>query len=99
MEQMQELADEAEKKGIRTIMSCQDQAHPVVHLIKRMIAEGKIGKPLSSTVTSISGFPLNKPLPPSCRMLAERHGGANFATIWFLHNKSRVPQTRYTADK
>ncbi|KAG9699206.1 NAD-binding Rossmann fold oxidoreductase family protein, partial [Aureobasidium melanogenum] len=47
MQQMQELTDEAEKKGVRTIMGCQGQAHPAVHLIKKMIAEGKIGKPLN----------------------------------------------------
>ncbi|KAH0349294.1 NAD-binding Rossmann fold oxidoreductase family protein, partial [Aureobasidium melanogenum] len=86
IKQMQELKDEAEKKGVRTIMGCQGQAHEAVLLIKKMIAEGKIGKPLSTTVVSFSGFPLDKPLPLSFRMLAERDGGANFATIWFLHN-------------
>lgn len=99
MQQMQELTDEAEKKGVRTIMGCQGQAHPAVHLIKKMIAEGKIGKPLSTTVTGVSGFPLDKALPPSFRMLAEREGGANFATIWFLHIESIMVLTRCNTDR
>ncbi|KAG9693187.1 NAD-binding Rossmann fold oxidoreductase family protein, partial [Aureobasidium melanogenum] len=86
MKQMQELKDEADRVGVRTIMGCQGQAHPAVHLIKKTIAQGKIGKPLNTTVSAVSGFPLDKPLPLSFRTLAERDGGANFATIWFLHN-------------
>lgn len=98
MKQMQELKDEADRVGVRTIMGCQGQAHPAVHLIKRMIAEGKIGKPLNTTVSAVSGFPLDKPLPLSFRMLAERDGGANFATIWFLHSGSCISRRRYNTD-
>lgn len=93
MKQMQELVDEAEKDGVRTMFGSQGQAHPAVHLIKKMVAEGKIGKPLSTTVIGASGFPLDKPLPSSFRMLAERQGGGNFATVWFLHSKFHLPQT------
>lgn len=98
MKQMQELKDEADRVGVRTIMGCQGQAHPAVHLIKKMIAEGKIGKPLNTTVSAVSGFPLDKPLPLSFRTLAERDGGANFATIWFLHIGSCISRRRYNTD-
>ncbi|KAH0191252.1 NAD-binding Rossmann fold oxidoreductase family protein, partial [Aureobasidium melanogenum] len=90
MKQMQELMDEAEKNGVRTMFGSQGQAHPAIHLIKKMIAEGKIGKPLSTTLIVTTGFPLDKPLPVSFRILAEQESGGNFATVWFLHNISCV---------
>lgn len=88
MAQMQELVDLAEEKGIKTIFGSQGQAHPAVHLVKKMIAEDKIGKPLSTTLIATSGLPLDKPLPVAFKMLAERKAGGNFATIWFLHSES-----------
>jgi len=88
MQQMQELCKIAEEKGVKTIFGMQGQAHPVVHLVKNMIADGKIGKPLSTTLTAVTGLPLDKFLPIAFKMLAERKTGGNFATIWFLHSKS-----------
>jgi predicted dehydrogenase len=87
MKQMQELVDLAEKNGVKTIFGSQGQAHPAVHLIKKMIAEDKIGKPLSTTLIATTGLPLDRPLPVAFKMLAERKAGGNFATIWFLHSK------------
>jgi len=88
MQQIHELVALAEENNVKTIFGLQGQAHPVVHLIKNMIAEDKIGTPLSTTLTATTGLPLDKPLPIAFRMLAERKTGGNFATIWFLHSKS-----------
>ncbi|KAI4826358.1 hypothetical protein E4T44_09946 [Aureobasidium sp. EXF-8845] len=88
MKQMQELVDLAEKNGVKTIFGSQGQAHPAVHLIKKMIAEDKIGKPLSTTLIATTGLPLDRPLPVAFKMLAERKAGGNFATIWYLHSPS-----------
>ncbi|KAI5206123.1 hypothetical protein E4T39_02601 [Aureobasidium subglaciale] len=89
MEQMKQLVDLAEQRGIRTMFGSQSQASPVVHLVKNLIAKGKIGKPLGTTgiePLGTTGISLDKPLPTSFRMLAERKAGANFSTIWFLHS-------------
>ena len=88
LQQMQELCNLAEEKGVKTIFGLQGQAHPAILLIKKMIAEDKIGKPLSTTLIATTGLPLDKPLPVAFRMLAERRAGGNFATIGFLHSKS-----------
>lgn len=87
MKQMQELIDSAEKNGIRTVFESQGQAHPAAHLIKKMIAKNKIGKPLSITLIATTGLPLDRPLPVGFKMLAERKAGGNFATIWCSHSK------------
>ncbi|KEQ68930.1 NAD(P)-binding protein [Aureobasidium namibiae CBS 147.97] len=86
MAQMRELIDAARAKGVKTIFGLQGQAHPVVHLIKKMIVGDKIGKPLSTTLTATTGSSLDRPLPIAFKMLAERKAGGNFATIWFLHS-------------
>ena len=88
MQQIQELVALADEKNVKTIFGMQGQAHPVVHLIKNMIVDGNIGKPLSTTLTATTGLPLDKPLPIAFKMLAERKTGGNFATIWFLHSES-----------
>lgn len=89
MQQIQGLCKIAEEKGVKTIFGLQGQAHPVVHLVKKMIAEDEIGTPLSTTLIATTGLPLDKPLPIAFKMLAERKTGGNFATIWFLHSKFR----------
>ncbi|CAD0109403.1 unnamed protein product [Aureobasidium uvarum] len=89
LKQMQELVDLAEKKGVRTMFGSQGQAHPAVHLLKKMIAEDKVGKVLSTTFVGTTGFPLTK-VPASFRVVGERAAGGNFATIWFLHSESCV---------
>jgi predicted dehydrogenase len=88
MQQMQELVDLAEEKGVKTMFGLQGQAHPAIQLIKKMIAEDKIGKPLSTTLIATTGLPLDRPLPVAFKILAERKAGGNFATIWFLHSGS-----------
>jgi predicted dehydrogenase len=93
MQQMQELVDVAEEKGVRTIFGLQGQAHPVIHFIKKVIAEDKIGKPLSTTLIATTGLPLDGALPVAFKMLAERKAGGNLATIWFLHSKFLFSQT------
>ncbi|KER00928.1 hypothetical protein AUEXF2481DRAFT_93901 [Aureobasidium subglaciale EXF-2481] len=86
MEQMKELVTLAEQQGVKTMFGSQGQASPVVHLVKKLIAEGKIGRPLSTTLIGTTVLPLDKALPTSFQILAERKAGANFATIWFLHS-------------
>ena len=85
--QMQRLVSLADEKGVKTIFGLQGQAHPAIQKVKEMIAEDKIGKPLSTTLIATTGLPLDKPLPIAFKMLAERKAGGNLATIWFLHSK------------
>jgi predicted dehydrogenase len=85
--QMRELVALAEEKGVKTIFGLQGQAHPGILAVKKMIAENKIGKVLSTTLIATTGLPLDKPLPAAFKMLAERKAGGNLATIWFLHSK------------
>jgi predicted dehydrogenase len=89
--QMRELVSLAEEKGVKTIFGLQGQAHPAILAVKKMIAENKIGKPLSTTLLATTGLPLDKPLPAAFKMLAERKAGGNLATIWFLHSKPLSP--------
>jgi predicted dehydrogenase len=85
--QMRELVALAEEKGVKTIFGLQGQAHPGILAVKKMIAENKIGKVLSTTLIATTGLPLDKPLPAAFKMLAERKAGGNLATIWVLHSK------------
>jgi len=89
MKQMKELAEKAEKNGIKTMFGMQGQTHPVTKLIKDTIAEDKIGKVLSSTFTGTMDFILGSDKAPvGFKGFAERSTGANMMTVGFLHCKS-----------
>ncbi|KAI5239331.1 hypothetical protein E4T43_06806 [Aureobasidium subglaciale] len=62
MEQMKQLDDLAEQRDIKTMFGSQGQASPVVHLVKNLIAKGKIGKSLGATFIGTTGISLDKSL-------------------------------------
>ena len=88
MQQIRELAVEAEKKGIKTMFGMQGQSSPVVNVVKKLIADGKIGKVLSTTYKGNTGLMGGDSVPEGFRYIVERKAGGNHATIFFLHSKN-----------
>lgn len=89
MSQMEELMDALAKAKVDNVFGMQGQTHPVPKLIKEILAEGKIGKVLSSTWTGAAGpYFSGGPIPVGVKAFTDRKVGANFMTVLFLHSKS-----------
>lgn len=88
MGKIHELVKKAEEKGIKTAFGMQGRTSPVTQLVKNIIAEGKIGRVLSTTWTGAAGPLGEKPVPVGMKYLTQRAAGGNFTTVWFLHCES-----------
>jgi len=90
---MRKLASLAKEKGIRTCIGMQALPNPVVNVLKKTIAEGKIGKVLTSTFVGYGGVYNGTPRAEKFAQLFKRSNGANMLTIWLLHCKSERPSS------
>ncbi|KAI9834416.1 MAG: hypothetical protein M1819_003027 [Sarea resinae] len=84
LEQAEELTALANKKGIKTVIGLQGRRSPVVDKVKELIAEGRIGKVLSTTLHISVGF-FGDTTPESQKYLSLREYGGNLVTIIFGH--------------
>jgi predicted dehydrogenase len=88
MEQINELVTLANKKGIKTMFGSQGQSAPVVKVLQKLIADGKIGKVLSTSLRGSSNIAGGDSIPTAFKYIIERKAGGNSATIFFLHSES-----------
>ncbi|KIW79985.1 hypothetical protein Z517_06600 [Fonsecaea pedrosoi CBS 271.37] len=86
LEQMQELADSAEQKKLKTIVGLQGRTGAYIHAIKKFIgnAEGQLGDILSTTLTG-SAFLLGLATPKETAYLTDIKKGGNMFTITAIH--------------
>lgn len=87
MDQIRELVTLAEEKGVKTMFGSQGQASPIVNVLKKLIADGKVGKVLSTSLKGNVGIAGGDSIPTGFRYIIERKAGGNLATIFFLHSK------------
>ncbi|KAI5250304.1 NAD(P)-binding protein [Aureobasidium subglaciale] len=86
MDQIRELVSLSEKKGIKTMFGSQGQAAPVVKVLQKVIADGKIGKVLSTSLSGCTGIAGGAAIPTGYKYIVQRKAGGNHATIFFLHS-------------
>jgi predicted dehydrogenase len=87
IDQCRELAQLAKEKKIKTMFGMQGQSHPVLNHVKKIIADGKIGKVLSTTIIGFAGPFGGAPLPTGFKGLLDIDNGASIVQVWFLHSK------------
>ncbi|THW73642.1 NAD(P)-binding protein [Aureobasidium pullulans] len=93
LDQIRELVSLAEKKGSKTMFGSQGQASPVVKVIKKLIADGKLGKVLSTSLKGNSGIAGGDAVPTGYKYIVVRKAGGNSATIFFLHSFNCLLET------
>jgi len=91
MSQMKELYHKAEENNIKTVFGMQGQTSPVAQLLKNIIADGKIGKVLSSSWVGVAYQMGEKPIPVGHKIFTERKVGGNMMTVMFLHSEFGLP--------
>jgi predicted dehydrogenase len=87
----EELAALAREKGIRTVIGLQGRATATCHTIRNLLDEGRIGKPLSVTVTA-SGYNFGAADLESLAYLSDISTGGNLVTIHFSHMLDTINQ-------
>jgi predicted dehydrogenase len=87
MDEIRELVTLANKKGIKTMFGSQGQAAPVVKVLQKIIADGKIGKVFSTSLSGCTGIAGGAAIPTGYKYIIQRKAGGNHATIFFLHSK------------
>ncbi|KAI9657667.1 MAG: hypothetical protein M1821_002843 [Bathelium mastoideum] len=83
-----ELEDLAKQKGVRTVVGLQGRVSPVILKVTEVLGggdDGRIGKVLSSEVTSFGSLMKRDSLPEGLAYFAEREVGGNCVTIAFAH--------------
>ncbi|AEO55729.1 hypothetical protein MYCTH_2299852 [Thermothelomyces thermophilus ATCC 42464] len=80
-----ELADEAAKAGVRTIVGLQGGKAPVVAKLREVLESGRIGKVLSSELRVFGGLNDRHGVPQSLSYFTQREVGGNVYTIGFAH--------------
>lgn len=84
-----EMLEAARQGGGRAIVGLQGRANPVIQKLKQIIAEGRIGKVLSST---LMGSTTNGGREESVKVkyITKREVGGNVLTIHFAHSTSKL---------
>lgn len=80
----EELAAEADARGLRTFVGLQARAAPVVRHLRDLVAGGYVGEVLSTTVVA-SGGNWGSAFPEGAGYLMYRANGATMTTIPFGH--------------
>lgn len=81
-----ELVEAAKKGGGKTIVGLQGRQSPVVQGVKKIIADGKIGKPLSSSLVAAASN-AGATEGSGVDYFVDRSVGGNILTIHFGHGK------------
>lgn len=85
----EELTALADGKGMNTIIGLQGRMAPTCHTVKSLLEEGRIGKPLSITVTAI-GYNFGAEDLHSLAYLSDISTGGNLVTIHFSHTLDTI---------
>ncbi|SMQ51627.1 unnamed protein product [Zymoseptoria tritici ST99CH_3D7] len=80
----EELTALAKSKGLKTIIGLQGRQSPTGHVVKRLLDEGRIGKPLSVTIT-FAGYNFGEADLEPLAYLSDIEIGGNMVTIHFSH--------------
>ena len=86
LEQMKELADLAETKGVKTVVGLQGRFGVYCRVVQSVAAEGKLGKLLSTQMSSYAGI-LGMAMPKSVAYLMDIRSGGNLLTITAVHRE------------
>lgn len=85
LKEAEELAELAFDKGVRNFVGLQARSAPPVRFLRDLIAEGRIGKVISTTVVGSGGPPWGGACPSANAYATDRTTGANMLTIPFGH--------------
>ncbi|KJX95009.1 NAD-P-binding protein [Zymoseptoria brevis] len=80
----EELTALAKSKGLKTIIGLQGRQSPTGHVVKSLLDEGRIGKPLSVTIT-FAEYNFGEADLESLAYLSDIEIGGNLVTIHFSH--------------
>jgi predicted dehydrogenase len=80
----EELTALAKDRGIKTIVGLQGRAAPPAHTVRKLLEEGRIGKPLSVTITG-SSYNFGADDLHSLAYTSDISTGGNMVTIHFSH--------------
>ena len=81
------LTEAAQNSSAKTVIGLQGHASAYVQKIKEIIASGRIGKVLSTTVIGTANYWGPEPTISGLKYFAEKKVGGNMATIHFAHCK------------
>ncbi|KAK3303810.1 uncharacterized protein B0T15DRAFT_285059 [Chaetomium strumarium] len=86
-ERGRELAEEVRKHGGRSkgVVGLQGLKAPVVAVVRRLLAEGRIGRVVSSELRAFGGLGDRESLPVGWEYMTQREVGGNMVTIAFAH--------------
>lgn len=82
--QAEELTELAKKKNVKTLVGLQGRQSNITRTLKEIVASGKLGKVLSSTVVAESGV-FDNEIPIKYKYFTETKNGGNNFTIFFGH--------------
>ncbi|ERF71909.1 hypothetical protein EPUS_08225 [Endocarpon pusillum Z07020] len=82
--QAEELTELAKRKNVKTLVGLQGRQTNITRTLKEIVASGKLGKVLSSTVVTESGF-FDHEIPVKMKYFTEAKNGGNNYTILFGH--------------
>ena len=85
----EELTSLASSRGMKTIIGLQGRAAPTCHVVKSLLDNGKIGKPMSITITAIS-YNFGAADLHSLAYLSDISVGGNMVTIHFSHTLDTI---------
>jgi predicted dehydrogenase len=89
--QINEIVEASRKSGSRVAVGLQRRWLPPVVKIREIIAEGKLGKVLSSKAEAYGGLADRESVPPSVAYFTDRAVGGNMITIGMAHGTSSYP--------
>lgn len=82
--QAEELTELAKRKNVKTLVGLQGRQSNITRTLKEIVASGKLGKVLSSTVVAESGL-FDNEIPAKYKYFTEAKNGANNYTVLFGH--------------
>ena len=87
VESARDLAHLARQKGVRTMVGLQGQQSPIASTVKRLLASGSIGRPLSSSIFASGGTRRRDAMPETLSYFSDKDVGGNMVTIGYAHSK------------
>lgn len=94
VQEARELANLAQKHGVKTMVGLQGRVSPIIKTVKKLLEAGEIGRVLSSSVVASGGLKSRDTVSQGLKYFTEKDVGGNIVTIGFGHSmvspKSRV---------
>lgn len=92
--QVRELASLAREQGVKSMVGLQASVTAPIVAVQRLLASGRIGKVLASTVHATGGTSDRNVFPESLKYFTQMQTGGNVMTIAFGHCKHLLPVIR-----